>query len=61
LAYFWARGASKYVGSLLISVTVVASNFKFISHAQTKVSTAIEGPTKKVGGPENLVRGQGIL
>jgi len=49
------------VGSLLISVTVVASNFKFISHAQTKVSTAIEGPTKKVGGPENLVRGQGIL
>jgi len=59
LAWICARGASKYLGSLLISVTVVASNFKFISHAQNKVSTAIEGPTKKVGGPENLVRGPG--
>jgi len=41
LAWVWARGASKYLGSLLIYATVEASNFKFISHAQNKVSTAM--------------------
>jgi len=58
LAWVWARGASKYLGSLLISATIEASNFKFISRAQNKVSTAMyRGAHRKSRGPRKSCEG----